>query len=259
MEKIREVDWPMVIAKKLQKKTMEKIPEISWPIVITDYKSPKKDTIAGRALENNMAILARYGSPQSWPTQHIDVFHIPQEYLDVAAVLVAGSPAGHGPEGGRSSQGHVEFKQDAFYSMCWQTPASVAVVMTFSASACPRLEWWTDSHDKTNRILMVSPAWFHSYRPRKGLAAELTTLADTADTMVALYLPAALVPSICWTDPGAEMGVPSKVNVAASIANWYRHTHAPRNTILTLAAYTSELECDLLDALLHDSSAVFEC
>ena len=210
-------------------------------MLVTDFASPQLHSVAGRALEQNMAVLQGLGSPQSWPKQDINVFDIPSVYLDVAAVVVAGSPAGHNPEGGRTPTGYVSFKQEAFYSMCWQSRADVAVVMTFSLSACRRLEWWTDKDEKSGRILMVTPAWFKTYRPQKGLSAELTPLADTPDTMVALYLPAKLIPDICWTA--------GKMDVAASIANWM--LERPQDTILTLAAYTADLEMDLLTALLE--------
>jgi hypothetical protein len=213
-------------------------------IVATDLCSPEPESIAGRALRTNMDMLQLAGSPQAWPEQHVSVFDIKPAYLADSfgvRVILAGSPAGHYPTGARSCDGvrtdHKSFKQDAFYSMCWQTSAEVAVVMTFSASACGRLEWWTTNEETSGRILMVAPAWFRYYRPRLGLACELTPLADSPDTMVALYLPARLIPNICW-----EVG---KVDVAASIAAWIR----PTEKILTLGAYTAELEVDLLFAL----------
>lgn len=230
---------------------------IDWPIVITDFASPRKDTIAGHELVGNMRNFARYGSPQSWPIQEVDIYNIPKLYLDAAEVLIAGSPAGHTPDGGRTVATHVRFKQNAFYSMQWQTPACVAVLMTFSLSACPELDWRTDNRDKTGRVLIVSPAMFRTYKPRKGLATELTRLSDTEDTMVAMYLPGPLIPLIKWTDVTGDVGIKAKVDVAASIANWRKHhPHAIRDTILTLSAYTGELETDLLAALVqegHDS------
>ena len=222
-------------------------PVLGARIVVTDYASPKQGTLAGLMLARNLRALADatqcVGGPQLWPTQDIDIYNIPSELLDVAAIVVANSPVCHTPEGVRSSQGFVmgfvSFKQNAFYSMCWHTRADVAVVMTFSRSACTCLEWWTDSREKSGRILMVTPAWFDTYRPRLWFSNGLAPHADAADTMVAVFLPAKLIPGICW--------IKGKMDVAASIVNWI--SFQPKKTIVTLGTYTAELEVDLLGAL----------
>ena len=90
-------------------------------LFVTDYISPSAETRVGLLLKENMQRLHGSGSPQFWPKQKIDLFEIPSAYVDVAAVVVAGSPAGHRPEGGQCSTGCASFKQDVFYSMCWRT------------------------------------------------------------------------------------------------------------------------------------------
>ena len=127
---------------------------------------------------------------------------------------VGASPAGHRPEEGQCSTGCSSFKEDVFYSMCWQTRAfpDLVVVMTFSHSDCERLEWWTDKSEASGRILMVSPAWFREYRPRRWRPSNALTLqADANDTMVAVFIPATRIAGICWTG--------GKMDLAASIAN----------------------------------------
>ena len=207
-------------------------------IVVTDYASPKQGTLAGHMLAKNLEALADatqcVGGPQRWPVQEINIFDIPSELRDIAAIIVANSPVCH-----KGLMGSVSFKQNAFYSMCWHTGADVAVVMTFSRSTCTCLEWWTDSRETSGRILMVTPAWFDTYRPRLWFSNALAPLADAADTMAAVFLPAKLIPGICW--------IKGKMDVAASIVNWI--AFQPKKTIVTLGTYTAELEVDLLGAL----------
>ena len=217
-------------------------------ICVTDWASPDHGTPAGCMLARNLLALAdatyiRYGGQQRWPVQEVDIFKIPQEYLQIAGVVVANSPARHARESERSSQGfvvgYVDLKQNAFYSMCWQTTADVAVVMTFSLQACSCLNWWTDPREQSGRILMVTPAWFDTYRPRLWLSNELAPLADSADTMVAVFVPTKFIPGVRW--------VADKIDVAVSIANWI--SLQPKKTIVTLGTHTAELELDLLGAL----------
>jgi len=212
-------------------------------IFVTDYMSPSPTTFAGKLLQGNMKRFYDSGSAQVWPKQGIDIFQIPSELLVVAAVVVAASPAGHRPEEGQCSTGCSSFKEDAFYSMCWQTRAfpDLVVVMTFSHSDCERLEWWTDRSEASGRILMVSPAWFRAYRPRRWKPSnELTLQADANDTMVVLFIPATRIAGICWTG--------GKMDLAASIANWSNRRH--EKLIVTLASHTAELEVHLQRVLL---------
>ena len=80
---------------------------------------------------------------------------------------------------------------------------------------------------------MIVPAWFQTYRPRLGLADTLVELADEADTMLALYIPASFARLIRWHD--------DRVDAAATFAEW----QGDGRRIVTFAAYTGELEADV--------------
>ena len=123
--------------------------------------------------------------------------------------------------------------------MTWHTPPESIVAMTYSSSACPKMEWWTEYTDV--RILMIAKAYFNKYCPRHGLEDNLDTLArdPSKDTMVALFLPPADVPRIVWTGDGRAIDVPR------SIAAWTE----PSGKVMTLSAFTAELEVDILHAM----------
>ena len=215
-------------------------------IIVTDFQSPARESVAGKALQANMRRLHERGC-QAWPTQQVSCFRLPAS--EPVKVYIAGSPAGHYATGARTSDGvrsnHVEFKQEAFYSMAWHTPPESIVAMTYSSSSCPKMEWWTEYTDV--RMLMVAKAYFNNYRPRLGLNDNLDALAyDTSDisdrqedTKVALFLPSTDVPRIIWTEDGRSIDVPK------SIAAWT----TPNGKVMTLGAFTAELEVDILHAM----------
>lgn len=212
-------------------------------IIITDFDFPKANTLAGVVLQKNMDRLQKAGVAQTNPHNEVSVFDIPLEYLSQARVLIAGSPAGHDQTGKQlrlgSSASSIKFKQEAFYAMCWQAnlkgKKGAAVFMTFSKSACGRLAWWTEAELLDGYTLMVLDAWFPSYMPSKGLADSLETLSNEADTVVGVYAPIEVLPHFVYRT--------GKLDVAATIAIIMK---LGDGILLTLAAYTADLECDIV-------------
>ena len=212
--------------------------------VITDMVSPSADTIAGRELQINLDRIRDAGLTCAPPLQGIDAFAVPPELLDNTKVFVVGSPAGHCPNNKRiglnANAGNVRFKEDLFYSLCYSTPPDSALVMTYSAKACGSLEFWTthDADQGSMRILVVAPAFFENYKPRRGLADSLTPLSDSAaDTMIALYIPAAMAAQMHWRVDGS-------LDACSTIRGWVGSRTGGR--IVSFGAYTAELELDLM-------------
>ena len=150
-------------------------------------------------------------------------------------------PAGHDPFNVPLDQdtasGNVRFKEEVFYSLCYATPPDSAVVMTYSNGACGRLEFWTLPDTYPPRTLVVAPAWFAHYRPRRGLANTLDTLADVPDTMVAMYLPAPFAASLRYKA--------DKLDCSATISAWLSHD---KRRLVSFGCYTAELEADICRA-----------
>ena len=173
------------------------------------------------------------------PKQNISAFDIPDDLKEGVAVFVCGSPAGHDPDNNRlsSSANNITFKQEIFYSMQWHTDSKTAVVMTYCGASCPGLVWW--SLNKPTRALVVTPAHFDRYRPRRGLADSHDELGhdngQPADTMVALYIPRWMAQTFCWAEDG-------KLDVSRSIRTWLGN----EGRLLTFGAYTAELELDII-------------
>ena len=211
-------------------------------ITVTDMVSPEPETLAGQQLELNMRCLRDVGSVQERPLQMVSAFEVPPALKDGTAVFLAGSPAGHDPANRRfSEQSHadnVTFKQQVFYSLCWNMPRESVVAMTFSASACGRMEWWSLPEEQPPRVLMVLPAWFAIYRPRLGLADTLQELADEPDTMLAVYAPPCMAQRLQWHE--------ERLDAAATIVAWMGHC----GRLVTFGAYTAELEVDIAGAFL---------
>ena len=132
---------------------------------------------------------------------------------------------------------HVRFKEEVFYSLCYATPRDSAVVMTYSNGACGRLEFWTLPDTYPPRTLVVAPAWFAHYRPRRGLANTLDALADVSDTMVAMYLPAPFAASLRYKE--------DKLDCSATISAWLS---GDERRIVSFSCYTGELEADICQA-----------
>ena len=105
-------------------------------------------------------------------------------------MFLIGSPAGHGPFNVRLDQDtasdDVRFKEETFYSLCHATPPESAVAMTYSNGAFGQPEYWTLPDTYPPRTLVVAPAWFEHYRPRRGLADTLDARAELLDMMLAM-------------------------------------------------------------------------
>jgi hypothetical protein len=129
-------------------------------LVMTDMVSPAPQTLAGRELETNMQVLLRMRCTQTWPLQGVSAFQVPTDLKTGTTVFLAGSPANHDPENkrmeGESYANKVEFKQEIFYSLCWNTPADSAVALTYSASACEGIEWWSVNEAYPPRVMLVA-------------------------------------------------------------------------------------------------------
>ena len=99
---------------------------------------------------------------------------------------------------------------------------------------------WTLPGD--GRVLMVTPAWFATYRPRQGLASTLATLgdADDPDTAVALFMPPRLAAQLHWKG--------GRLWVASTLRAWLQ---AEAGKVLTFGAYTAELEADVFCSALE--------
>ena len=209
-------------------------------LVMTDKFSPVPQTLAGRALDANMELLRRMGCSQMRPRQRVSAFEVSTDLQTGTAVFLAGSPANHDPQNqridGESRVNNVEFKQEVSYSLCWNTPTDSAVALTYSFSACPGIEWWSVQAAYPPRVMMVVPAWFRTYRPRLGLEDTLDELADEADTMLALYMPASFVPLLRWYG--------DRLDASATFVNWL----GGAGRIVTFGAYTGELEADVVSA-----------
>ena len=207
-------------------------------LVLTDMVSPDAHTLAGAELQANLQRLRAGGYQVPPPLQSVSAFDVPDSLIQGTAVFLLGSPAGHDPHGGRLKQhsraNNKRFKEQVFYSMCYQTPPSSALVMTYSASACGRMEFWTAPDEDPMRSLMVCPAWFQRYQPRLGLADSLGALADAPDTMVAMYIPASRAAKLAWNN--------ERLDVAATIRGWL----GVGQRLVTFGCYTAELEADIM-------------
>ena len=225
-----------------------------FKIVVTDMKSPDPSTSAGKTLQKNMKELRNLNySLQELPYENVSALDIPASLKQEGNVFLVGSPANHDPCGHRLDffhAGHISFKQNVFYSMCWNTPENSAVAMTFSQEECTffsteegyikGLEWWTVTKPDSRRVLMVAPAWFRSYRPSKGFAENNAMLAaDPAkpDTMVAIFAPPSWMAKLEWQEEALD-----KLDMAATVLNWLRQSG---KQLVTFGAFTAELELDI--------------
>ena len=206
--------------------------------------------------------------------RHVSAFNVPEDLLLDTAVFLLGSPAGHDPKGqvldDNTSHSFIRFKEDVFYSLCWNSPEDSVVAMTYSASACGSLSFWT--LPQSSRVLLVAPAWFELYKPRRGLANSLESLSNVEDTMLAMYFspsernllviegaPAtestqrSLKVQIClvrrlsiqWYLPPKQAAAirwhGDKVDGRASVHAWLR-----QGRLVSFGCYTAELELDVL-------------
>ena len=205
--------------------------------VLTDMVCPPPSSTAGAQLATNLEKIKESGVTVHGPREAVSAFDVPDDLLADTCVFLIGSPAGHDPFNERLDQNpasdNVRFKEAIFYSLCHATPPESAVAMTYSNGACGKLEYWTLPDTYPPRTLVVAPAWFAHYRPRRGLADTLDALADVPDTMLAMYLPAPFVASLRWKE--------GKVDGSATISGWL----SGRGRLVSFACYIGELEADI--------------
>ena len=219
-----------------------------FEMILTDMTSPSPSTASGQVLRTNMDALRKLKyTDQQEPRQNVSALDIPEELKNEGTVFLVGSPANHDPDRNRHAGqfgGNITFKQDVFFSMCWNTPPRTAVVMTFSQSACTfkkdgadkGLEWWTVLQPDPLRTFMLSPAWFQSYQPSQGYSENNDVLAadrENPDTMVAIFAPAAFARQVQWRD--------ERLDVAATVLAWLSHS----GKLVSFGAFTAELELDI--------------
>ena len=213
---------------------------MSFELTMTEMFQLSHDSAAGRELVQNLQTMARLcGTDEAPEVQHgvdiMDKRH--DELLSTASCVLAGSPAPRDPVGLRESQlsptDNVSFKQNAFYSLCWRTTADTVVAMTWSLSACGRLDFWTDALC-SRRCLIVARATFDTYRPRVG-DNELSCLADEEDTMLALFLRPNLLDYLV-----RKKGVLDGAASLAALAS------LGKQHLVTYSCYTCELELDVV-------------
>ena len=182
------------------------------------------------------------------PRQNVSALDIPEELKNEGKVFLVGSPANHDPCRQRLAGqhgGNISFKQDVFFSMCWNTPQDTAVAMTYSQSACTfkhrgvdkGLEWWSVLQHYPARTFMVAPAWFPSYQPSTGLAesnGELALNPENPDTMVAIFATAAMMAKLQWRL--------ERLDMAATVLNWLDQSGGK---LVTFGAFNAELELDI--------------
>ena len=212
-----------------------------FALTCTDLFQPSHDSAAGRDLAQNLQTLARLRGRDEAPEvrKDVDIFDTRHdELLSIASCVLAGSPAPQDPEGRRGNQSapgdNVRFKENAFYSLCWRTTADTVVAMTWSLSACRRLEFWADA-PCSRRCLVVARATFGTYRPRRGCASDLSALADEADTMLTLFLRPELLDKLVIVD--------DVLDGAATLAALASHG---KQHLVTYSCYTCELELDVV-------------
>lgn len=215
---------------------------------ITDYESPSPDTVAGRALSDNMEKLRVLGLPASHPqlpVQKINAMGIPENYMLRAKAVIAGSPADKAPSGlDRGTCSPRRFKTNCFYSWLYYTSPQTLCVMTWSKEAVRGgLEFWMDRPDD-GRFLLIHRAFFRRYMPRRGTEGDLQALGSQEGTMVAILAPPSFSSCLTWT-------ADHRIDVAASVVNWARRECQFDEIILFLAAFTAELELDIAEFAAH--------
>ena len=214
-----------------------------FEVIVTDMTSPSAETPAGTTMLANMEELRKFNCTVQLPCQNVSALDIPEQLKMEGKVFLVGSPANQDPYRQRLAGqhgGNISFKQDVFFSMCWNTPQHTAVAMTFSQGACTfnnkGLEWWSVLQPYPGRTFMVAPAWFRSYRPSQGLAENNEGLAldlENPDTMVAIFAPAAFMMKLQWRREELDM--------ASTALNWLSQS----GKLVTFGAFTAELELNI--------------
>ena len=162
---------------------------------------------------------------------------IPRSLREHASVIIAGSPSGHTSDGTFYFEGSTRtFKENMFYSLTYQTKDHQTAIMTYAPDALSRpsrLALWADANH--SRVTLSTPAFFRRYRPRRGLSTDMEGLGEKC--AVVMHLPQTHMGLLVWRQ--------DSLDVSRSIVNILRAT---KGTLLTLAAYTMELELDIVEA-----------
>ena len=124
-----------------------------------------------------------------------------------------------------------------FYSLAWCSSPPHTIVMTYAALSIDRLE---PKFVRQGRVLVHTKAFFRKYRPTRGLETDMTELTwDDDDVGVAILLPIKHMTKLVWLE-GA-------LDVSMSIRN-ILEADGDGGRLLSLAAYTCELELDIATA-----------
>ena len=176
-------------------------------VVLTDMVCPPPSFTAGAVLATNLEEIKKSGVTVHAPCRAVSVFHVPDDFLAGTCVFLIGSLVGHDPF-------NVRLDQDTASDNVRATPPESAVAMTHSNGASGKLEYWSLLDTDPPRTVVVAPAWFAHYRPRRGLVDTLDALADVPDTMLEMYLPAPFAASLRWKE--------GKVDSSATISSrWW--------------------------------------
>ena len=150
---------------------------------LTDYVALDFYGLAGGHLTDNLVALQALGHSGHMPLTGIDGFNLPEHLLAGADVIVAGSPHGHDPSGNYySGDSSREFKQNLIYSLQHHTRCEQTVIVTYGPRATGRLELWADPDNR--RVLLQTRAYFRTYRPRRGMDADLAVLSHSAGCLL---------------------------------------------------------------------------
>ena len=194
--------------------------------VLTDMVCPPPGSIAGALLATNLEKIKESGVTVHGPREAVSAFHVPDDLLAGTCVFLIGSLVGHDPF-------NVRLDQDTASDNVRATPPESAVAMTYSNGASGKLEYWSLPDTDPPRTVVVAPAWFAHYRPRRGLVDRLDALADVPHTMLDMYQPAPFAASLRWKK--------GKVDGSATISGWL----SGRGRLVSFACYMGELEADI--------------
>ena len=193
---------------------------------LTDVVCPPPGFTAGAVLATNLEKIKKSGVTVHAPCRAVSAFHVPDDFLAGTCVFLIGSLVGHDPF-------NVRLDQDTASDNVRATPPESAVAMTYSNGASGKLEYWSLPDTDPPRTVVVAPAWFAHYRPRRGLVDRLDALADVPDTMLEVYQPAPFAASLRWKE--------GKVDGSATISGWL----SGRGRLVSFACYMGELEADI--------------
>ena len=189
---------------------------VSWRLAGRNIVRVEHGTFTGELLAETMSRLCLQGYSQVGPVQQPSAFQIHADPNVGTSVFLAGPPA-------RYSRwaDDVIFKQEAFYSMCWNTPVNTVVAMTFSASAQCYMEWLPVFRtDCPYRVLVVVPAL-------------LPDVLREPDAMFAAYLPVCMVQQMKWDN--------GKLDAGRTIRSWLGAV----GRLVTIGMYLNAYYCEI--------------